>query len=249
MIITLKRADFSLKNIGTLSTWTIFTTLGKGASYSGSRTVDKNGSLSATVTIADGYQLGSAGVTVLMGDADISSSSAIVSGNTITINIATVTGNVTIKVPTLNPSTGEEEGGGSGSTIEPLNLVSQMTWTDGSQMIADSTNEKFGMINPSSSGRKYSNHVPIDARYDTLTLTMLASADSASTGGLVFFNSYDNPIKGEYISGASANGVVERTYTIPSGATYFVTTMWTATSSTYPYNMNGYVCYLSKARS
>ena len=128
-------------------------------------------------------------------------------------------------------------------------VVSQMTWTKGSQMIAMSSNEYFGRPHASSSGRQYSNNVSIPGGYTHLVLTMLASADSASTGGLVFFDSSDNPIKGYYISNAAANGVVERTYTIPSGATYFVTTMWTATSSAYPYNMNGYVCYLSKARS
>ena len=110
MIITIKGADFSTKNIGTLSTWTIFTSLGSGATYSGSRAVDKDSSLSATITIADGYELGSAGVSVIMGTIDVTSSAATVNGNTITINITAVTGNVTIKVPTLNTSTGEESG-------------------------------------------------------------------------------------------------------------------------------------------
>ena len=106
MIITIKGADFSAKNIGTLSTWTILTTLGSGATYSGNRLVDKGGSLSATITISAGYELGSAGVSVIMGTTDVTSSVATVSGNTITISIATVTGKVTINVPTL--ITGEE---------------------------------------------------------------------------------------------------------------------------------------------
>lgn len=116
MIITIKGADFSAKNIGTLSTWTIFTSLGSGATYSGNRAVDKGSSLSATITIAEGYELGSAGVSVIMGTTDVTSSAATVNGNTITINIASVTGNVTIKVPTLNTSTGEEDGG---DVVEP----------------------------------------------------------------------------------------------------------------------------------
>ena len=41
MIITIKSADFSAKNIGTLSTWTILTNLGSGATYSGNRIVEK----------------------------------------------------------------------------------------------------------------------------------------------------------------------------------------------------------------
>ena len=107
MIITIKGADFSTINIGTLSTWTILTTLGSGATYSGNRLVDKDGNLSATITIADGYELGSAGVSVIMGTTDVTSSASTVNGNTITISIASVTGNVTINVPTL--ITGEEE--------------------------------------------------------------------------------------------------------------------------------------------
>lgn len=117
MIITIKSADFSTKNIGTLSTWTILTNLGSGATYSGNRLVDKDGSLSATITIADGYELGSAGVSVIMGATDVTSSAATVNGNIITISIATVTGNVTIKVPTL--ITGGEEIPNYAFTINP----------------------------------------------------------------------------------------------------------------------------------
>lgn len=107
MIITLKGADFSASNIGTLSSWRITRSLGTGATYEGATSVDKGAALSATVTIAEGYELGTAGVTVTMGGAVISA--ATVNGNVITISIAEVTGNVVIKVPTVNISTGEEE--------------------------------------------------------------------------------------------------------------------------------------------
>ena len=106
MIITLKGANFSASNIGTLSTWRISTTLGAGATYSGATIVNKGAALTATVTIADGYELGSAGVTVTMGGSTVNA--ATVSGNTITISIASVTGNVVIKVPTKGTVTGEE---------------------------------------------------------------------------------------------------------------------------------------------
>lgn len=108
MIITLKKADFSKLNIGTLSTWRITRSLGTGASYEGATSVDKGAALNATITIAEGYELGSAGVTVTMGGAPLTSGIT-VNGNTITIAIAAVTGNITIKVPTVNLSTGEEE--------------------------------------------------------------------------------------------------------------------------------------------
>lgn len=108
MIIILKNADFSKLNIGTLSTWRITRSLGTGASYEGVTSVDKGAAFSASVTIAEGYELGTAGVTVTMGGTPLTSG-VTVNGNTITITIAAVTGNVTIKVPTVNLSTGEEE--------------------------------------------------------------------------------------------------------------------------------------------
>lgn len=107
MIITLKGADFSASNIGTLSTWRITRSLGTGASYEGPTSVDKGAALNATVTIAEGYELGTTGVIVTMGGNVISV--ATVDGNTIAIAITEVTGNVVIKVPTVNVNTGEEE--------------------------------------------------------------------------------------------------------------------------------------------
>lgn len=124
MIITLKGADFSSSNIGTLSSWTVSRVLGTGATYSGATSVDKGASFSATVTIGDGYELGSAGVTVTMGGVTQSSAYSI-SGSTITISISSVTGNVVIKVPTKNTSTGSEDSGGSGS-----DEVTTVTWGD-----------------------------------------------------------------------------------------------------------------------
>ena len=112
MIITLTGANFSASKIGTLSTWSISRSLGAGATYNGPMQVDKNAALSATVTIATGYELGSAGVTVTMGGAT-QSGAASVSGNVVTISISKVTGNVVIKVPTINTSTGEEDEGGN----------------------------------------------------------------------------------------------------------------------------------------
>ena len=110
MIITLTGADFSNSNIGTLSTWRISTVLGEGATYSGATYVDKNAAFNATVTIAEGYEIGAAGVTVTMGGVT-QNGVVTVNGNVITIAIASVTGNVVIKVPTKNTATGEEGDG------------------------------------------------------------------------------------------------------------------------------------------
>ena len=126
MIITLKGADFSASNIGTLSTWRITRSLGSGATYNGPSSVDKDAAFSATVTLAEDYEIGTAGVSVIMGGT-ILSGAATVNGSTITINIDKVTGNVTIKVPTVNTSTGGDEpvvpdvpiGDGDGTEANP----------------------------------------------------------------------------------------------------------------------------------
>lgn len=101
MIITLKGADFTSSNIGTLSTWSISRVLGLGATYTGAKYVEKNAGLDATVTLAAGYELDSAGVSVTMGGTPVTSGVAI-DGNTVTISITSVTGNVVITVPTIN---------------------------------------------------------------------------------------------------------------------------------------------------
>ena len=107
MIITLTGADFSASNIGTLSTWRISRSLGGGATYDGPTSVDKGAALNATVTLAENYEVGTAGVTVTMGGAVLSGAHSI-SGSVITITIASVTGNVLIKVPTVNTAGGNE---------------------------------------------------------------------------------------------------------------------------------------------
>lgn len=106
MIIYLKGANFSSNNIGPLNTWLIQQSIGSGASSSNTaKTVTKDEQYSTTITIADGYVLGATGITVTMGGNDITSTA--VSG--LTISIASVTGNVVIRVPTVNTSTGEED--------------------------------------------------------------------------------------------------------------------------------------------
>lgn len=129
MIITLKGANFKDSNIGTLSTWTISRVLGDGATYNGVTYVDKNAAFEATVTIAEGYDIGAAGVTVTMGG--VGQTYTIV-GNVITINIAQVTGNVVIKVPTVNTSTGDESGGNEESEAMEYILLD----TDGNAKLA-----------------------------------------------------------------------------------------------------------------
>lgn len=101
MIIVLKNANFSASNIGTLSTWRITRSIGAGASYDGPISVDKGAACSAVITLAEGYEIGAAGVTVTMGGVALVEGEAYsINENVITITIAEVTGNVIIVVPT-----------------------------------------------------------------------------------------------------------------------------------------------------
>lgn len=151
MIITLRLADFSKSNIGTLSSWRITRSLGSGATYEGPTSVDKGASFSATVTLAEGYEVGTAGVTVTMGGTVLSGAHSI-SGNVITITIAEVTGNVLIKVPTVNVNTGTEDDGnesGSDNENENTNYPTATTWYVNAASTAftierDTSNKSYG---------------------------------------------------------------------------------------------------------
>lgn len=104
MIITIKGADFSLANIGTLSTYIISKSIGSGASFDIPNFVDKNSSVNWTITLDEGYTFGTYSVT--MGGEVITPT---VVDNVMTISIAEVTGNVRIVVATVNENTGEED--------------------------------------------------------------------------------------------------------------------------------------------
>ncbi len=111
MIITLKNANFSLSNIGTLNTWSIIRSLGVGASYSGPTYVNKNATFNATVTLSNEYDIGENGITVIMNGVDLGNSAYSINEKVITITIASVTGNIHIVVATKNIITGEENAG------------------------------------------------------------------------------------------------------------------------------------------
>jgi hypothetical protein len=104
MIITIKGADFSSANIGTLSTYIISKSIGSGATFDIPNFVDKNSSVNWTITLDEGYTFGTYSVT--MGDETITPT---VVDNVMTISIAEVTGNVRIVVATVNENTGEED--------------------------------------------------------------------------------------------------------------------------------------------
>lgn len=108
MIITIKGATYTY-NIGALDSWFISRSIGSGATYDGVTSVKKGESFSATVTIKEGYEIGSAGITITMGGIDITDTAVLTSDEVIVISISSVTGNVVINVPTKNIATGEED--------------------------------------------------------------------------------------------------------------------------------------------
>lgn len=93
MIITLVRADFSKANIGTLDSFAVLTNLGPGFSYDGPIFVLKDTSFSASITLNSNCTLKS--FDVAMGGKSLPDS-YVVDGNTISININTVTGLIVI---------------------------------------------------------------------------------------------------------------------------------------------------------
>ena len=97
MILTIKGADFSAANIGTLSTYVVSKSIGSGAEYSIPSTVEKNASVEWTITLIEGYTFGS--YTVTMGSEVIT---PVVNENIMTISIPSVTGNIRIMVATFN---------------------------------------------------------------------------------------------------------------------------------------------------
>ena len=97
MIFTIKNADFSASNIGTLSSWRIVKSLKGVTTTSNVTNVNKDASYSAVFNVSEGYVFNNA--TVTMGGSNISSSLVWNDDNTIgTLTIDSVTGNVYISI-------------------------------------------------------------------------------------------------------------------------------------------------------
>ena len=103
MILTIKGADFSAANIGTLSTYIISKSIGSGATFDIPNFVDKNSSVNWVITLDEGYTFGTYSVTM---GGDVITPTVV--DNVMTITIAEVTGNVRIVVATVNEN-GEED--------------------------------------------------------------------------------------------------------------------------------------------
>lgn len=229
MIITLKGADFSASNIGTLSSWRITRSLGTGATYEGPTSVDKGAAFNATVTLAEGYEIGTAGVTVTMGGTVLSGAHSI-SGNVITISIASVTGNVLIKVPTVNTATGEEEepdipdipdNPGSGTESSIIDITSQFKWNSGTCIAANGTTG-------ADANWLVSDKVDV-SNYSSLTFTQAQTTNAGTSLGYAFYKANGTAIAGE-TNGGTSYEPVEKTIEVPADATHF-RTMWYSDSN------------------
>lgn len=98
MIITLVKADFSAKNIGTLSSFAVLTNI-LNATYDGPTSVATGEALNATITVADGYTFESSDITITMGGVTVENAITI-NDNVVTISIAAITGVVVINMAT-----------------------------------------------------------------------------------------------------------------------------------------------------
>ena len=245
MIITLVGADFSANKIGTLTTWAISPIMGEGATYDGVTSINRGDAFSATVTIADGYELGTAGVSVTMGG-DEQSDAYSISDNKITISIASVTGTVVIRVPTKNVNTGEEDSGGSEpetpvnppSGDEETNLTSQFTWTAGGVIWSDGKDRE-------DSNWLRSNYVDI-GDYTQLRFTQAQTTTTGTVLGYAFYDSSKTYISGDSNGGASSYAPIEKTIDVPSDAKYFRTMWMNTTNTNYDDSVNNiskFYCY------
>lgn len=114
MILTIKNANFSTAGIGTLNTYIIRKSIGSGVTHSIPNYIEKGLNATWTLTLISGYTFGE--YSIMMGNTPIIPE---VTETTMTITIPSVTANVTISIPTINESTGEEDSGGSTPIVPP----------------------------------------------------------------------------------------------------------------------------------
>lgn len=95
MILTIKGADFSAANIGTLNTVSIRKSIGSGVTHSIPNFIEKGASVTWTLTLLEDYEFGTYSVT--MGDTTITPT---IADGVMTISIANVTAAISISVAT-----------------------------------------------------------------------------------------------------------------------------------------------------
>lgn len=96
MILTIKGADFSAANIGTLSTYVVSKSIGAGAEYNIPSFVAKHSSINWVITLNQDYIFGTYVIT--MGGEMVTPT---INDNVMTITIPNVTGNIRISIATI----------------------------------------------------------------------------------------------------------------------------------------------------
>lgn len=237
MIITLVKADFSSKNIGVLNSFAVLTNLGLGCIYNGPTSVEKNSSFNATISISNNYLLNDNGLIVTMGGNNVTNN-AVVNNNSITINIAEVTGIINIIV-----LTSEQSGGGSTPVIPPAvdgetDLTAQFTWEAGAiQWSTGNVTNDSNWI--------YSNFVDI-GNYTQLRFTQAATITEKTSLGYALYDTDKRYVSGVTNGGEPSYAPIERIIDIPDNVKY-IRTMWMNTShASYDdsiNNIDNFYCY------
>jgi hypothetical protein len=252
MIITLVKADFSANNIGTLSSFNVLTNLGKGCVYKGPTSVERNGSLSATITISNAYVLNGE-VLVKMGST-VLSSGVTINENIIILTISNIDGNISITVPTkaiagetpdtptpeepvvIDPRAGHPKASGAtmpadGILTQDMFTVLQDTWMQGSSLtwqVNDATGSTIGYA---------SSYLPIPL--DGYTSIEMTAQPLAAT----YYQFTDKEDTYTLMDGrAKINKGTTETVTIPAGAKYLIMADH-RTNSTDANAVNGYLLY------
>lgn len=96
MILTIKGADFSLANIGTLNTVTIRKIIGRGLTHNIPNFISKGVAANWTLTLSEDYELNE--YTITMGGEVITPT---VSEGVMTISIPSITGSISINIATI----------------------------------------------------------------------------------------------------------------------------------------------------
>ena len=218
MIITLVKADFSANNIGTIDAWMVNRTLGVGASYEGVNSVAKGEAFTATINLATGYAVANDGVVITMGGILVGDAVTI-DGQTITITIAKVTGNILITVLTSKQG-----------------IVQTITDVSGYDL-------HFGFIGSTGAW----NNINEKYQHVIIPITGTATLDITTQESLPLYiaglRSYSEPVSGEMLDYSESEDWTTRIaipknttrhYDIPSDVKYLVLFVIHNTSNNYP---------------
>lgn len=104
MILYVKNANFSGNNIGKLDTFFVYKKIGGGTTHDIPNTVARGAECDWTITVVDGYTFIVDKIDITMGDStgenNVDVDYTVNDDKTITIHIGSVTGGISINVPT-----------------------------------------------------------------------------------------------------------------------------------------------------